>query len=62
MIPNEVAAETDCLTFDVIFFCSRQSEEVCDGMNDLQLVLSFIHDHEEDEVVHGSDMVFFLVV
>ena len=42
--------------------CSLRSEEVYDGMNDLRLFVFFIHDNEEDEFVHGSDLVFFLVV
>ena len=61
MVPNDVAAETDCLSFDVVVCCFIRAEEVCDWIEYLQSVGFLINDHEEDELGHGWEPMFFLV-
>ena len=48
--------------FDVVVCCSSLAEEVCDQIYYLHLVGFFIHDHEENEVGHGLELSFCLVV
>ena len=54
MVPHEVSAEADSLAFDVVVCFPHHSEEICDQVNYLHPRIFFIHDHDDDEVSHGS--------